>query len=47
MKKLLTQLDNPIFLDRWEAYRKKNNFVGELSFQEVLKSILKLIEFLE
>ena len=47
IENLLSQLDNPIFIERWEAYRKKNNFVGNLSFQDVLKGIFELIDFIE
>ena len=47
IKNLLNQLNTPVFIGRWEAYRRKNNFVGNLSFKEVLKSILELMSILE
>ncbi len=47
IKNLLSQLDTPVFVGRWEAYRRKNNFVGDLSFKEVLISISELIGFIK
>lgn len=44
---LISQLENPMFINRWESYRTKNNFVGKLRFKEVLESILQLINFIK
>lgn len=47
IKNLLNQMNTPVFIGRWDAYRRKNNFVGNLSFKEVLESVLELMSFLE
>lgn len=48
IKTLISQLNNnPIFINRWTAYRKKNNFVGNLELEEVFSSILELLLLLE
>ncbi len=48
LKNLISQLNtNPIFTNRWTAYRKKNNFVGNFELEEVFKSILELLLLLE
>ncbi len=48
IKTLISQLNNnPIFINRWTAYREKNNFVGNLELEEVFSSILELLLLLE
>ncbi len=48
LKNLINQLSvSPIFIKRWAAYRKKNNFVGDLELEEVFNSILEFLLLLE
>ncbi len=45
---LIHQLrNNHIFIERWKTYRKKNSFVGDLEFGEVLDTISELLLLLE
>lgn len=47
-KDLINQLrNNHIFIERWKTYGKKNSFVGDLKFEEVLDTISKLLLLLE
>ncbi len=43
-KDLINQLkENLVFKERWEAYRRKNNYVGNLELVEVFDTILELL----
>ncbi|MGI6578767.1 MAG: nucleotidyl transferase AbiEii/AbiGii toxin family protein [Saccharofermentanales bacterium] len=47
-KELINQLNkNQIFTQRWNNYRNKNNFVGNLELKEVIAAILELLRLLE
>lgn len=45
---LLMQIKgDPSFLTRWSAYAKKNRYIGDLSFAEVIEGALKLLDLME
>lgn len=36
--------DDQSFLDRWRAYARKNNYVGEITFADVINSAIQLVD---
>ncbi|MFA1743570.1 nucleotidyl transferase AbiEii/AbiGii toxin family protein [Fusobacterium animalis] len=48
LKNLLKKLkEDKSFLKQWRNYKKKNNYVGDINFENVIDNILKIIEKIE
>ncbi len=48
LKNLINQLNlNHNFISRWDNYRKKNDYVGNITLEEVFETILELLDSLE